>query len=274
MWKKSSNLSHLLFCNLDLTFFWWQAPRWYTCKLHICSFFVVADSQMTVVVESWKLTFFTFFLAVAGPQAKMWQLQTGYSWRLGGGRLPDENATLASCTFVPFFGWQAPRWAWQLQTEISWPFFFAVAGSQVKMWQLQAGYSWFFCGGRLPAEPSWPFFCGGRLPSENVTAASWICLTFLRWQAPRWAWQLKTKPSLPFFAVAGSQVKMWQLQAGYSWRFCGGRLPDKCGGWKLNLLCSFFWRWQAPRWKCDSCKLPILDVFAVAGSQMSVAVEN
>ena len=163
---------------------------------------------------------------MAGPQAKMWQLQTGYSWRLGGGRLPDENATLASCTFVPFFGWQAPRWAWQLQTEISWPFFFAVAGSQVKMWQLQAGYSWFFCGGRLPAEPSWPFFCGGRLPSENVTAASWICLTFLRWQAPRWAWQLKTKPSLPFF--------------------CGGRLPGEnvtAASW----IFLTFLRWQAPR---------------------------
>ena len=225
------------------------------------------------------------------------------SWKLkanllyfffGGGRPPGENVTAANWIFLTFRRWQAPRWecdtcklhicslfrvagAQMSVTVANWnflTFFFAVAGSQVKMWQLQAGYSWFFCGGRLPAEPSWPFFCGGRLPSENVTAASWIRLTFLRWQAPRWAWQLKTKPSLPFFAVAGSQVKMWQLQAGYSWRFCGGRLPDKCGGWKLNLLCSFFWRWQAPRWKCDSCKLPILDVFAVAGSQMSVAVEN
>ena len=180
MWKKNSNLSHLLFCNLDLTFFGWQAPRWYTCKLHICSFFVVADSQMTVVVESWKLTFFTFFWAVAGPQAKMWQLQTGYSWRLGGGRLPDENATLASCTFVPFFGWQAPRWAWQLKTKPSLPFF-AVAGSQVKMWQLQAGYSW--------------RFCGGRFPDENATLASYTFCGFLRWQVPRWVRQLKAEPS-------------------------------------------------------------------------------
>ena len=69
--------------------------------------------------------------------------------------------------------------------------------------------------------------------------------------------------------MAGSQVKMWQLQAAYSWRFCGGRLPDERGSWKLNLLYLFL-RWQAPRWKCDSCKLDILDVFAVAGSQMKM----
>ena len=140
------------------------------------------------------------------------------SWKLkanllyfffGGGRPPGENVTAPNWIFLTFRRWQAPRWecdtcklhicslfrvagAQMSVTVANWnflTFFFAVAGSQVKMWQLQAGYSWFFCGGRLPAEPSWPFFCGGRLPSENVTAASWI----------------------------------------YAWRFCGGRLPDERG---------------------------------------------
>ena len=159
----------------------------------------------------------------------------------------------------------------------------------MRMRHLQAAHLFPFSGGRRPDERDSCklkfldlFFCGGRLPSENVTAASWIfliflrwqapswtfltfllrwqapkrkcdsckldiCLTFLRWQAPRWAWQLKTKPSLPFFAVAGSQVKMWQLQAGYSWRFCGGRLPDENATLASYTFCGFL-RWQVPRW--------------------------
>ena len=127
------------------------------------------------------------------------------------------------------------------------------------MWQLQAAYSWRFCGGRLPDEcGSWKlnllyFFFGGRLPGENVTAASCLFLTVLRWQAPRWVWQLKTKPSLPFF--------------------CGGRLPGEnvtAASW----IFLTFLRWQAPRWKCDTCKLHLLWFFAVAGSQMSASVES
>lgn len=42
---------------------------------------------------------------------------------------------------------------------------------------------------------------------------------------------------------------------------------------QVDFSCYFFFRWQAPSWKCDSCNLDIIDVFAVAGSQVSAAVE-
>ena len=84
MWTKTSNLSHLLFRNLDLRFFRWQAPRWEcdTCKLHMCA----------------------------------------------------------------FLRRQAPRWVWQLKAGPSLPFFFALAGSQMKMLQLQSWLSLHFPG--------------------------------------------------------------------------------------------------------------------------------
>ena len=70
----------------------------------------------------------------------MWQLQTRYYWRFCGGRLPGECGS------------------WKLNL---FRFFFAVAGSQVKMWQLQTGYFWRFCGSRL-------LIC--RIPNKDLYA--------------------------------------------------------------------------------------------------------
>ena len=165
------------------------------------------------------------------------------------------------------------------------------------MIHLQAAHLFIFCGGRLPDDcGSWKlkanllyfFFGGGRPPGENVTAANWIFLTFRRWQAPRWECDTCKLHICSLFRVAGAQMSVTVANWNFlTFFFCGGRLPSEnvtAASWIFLIFLrwqapswtflTFLLRWQAPKRKCDSCKLDMLDVFAVAGSQMSVAVKN
>ena len=133
MWAKTSNLSHLLFRNLDLRFFRWQAPRWEcdTCKLHLCA-----------------------FLRRQAPRW-VWQLKAGPS--------------------LPFFlRWQAPRWKCD-SCKLDIFDIFPVAGSQMKMLQLQSWLSLHFPG-QTVENKKWHLTkneCGQKNPSKTIENKKW-----------------------------------------------------------------------------------------------------
>ena len=74
------------------------------------------------------------------------------------------------------------------------------------------------------------------------------------------------------YSIPPRQKFIYQISG--NWEFFVGLLPGENATAASWFFLLFFFRWQAPRWKCDSCKLDIIDVFAVAGSQVSAAVEN